>query len=230
VAPLRLGEGVLGSLAAGAPQAGMFFDEDLEFLMVAADAAAQAFSRLPGADGPRTWGHRWVVPSTPAPEGWDAPLSFLPTTSTAPPQLLRRREEIDLVRTLRLVARRHLPSFRHAGRSLRCESGKPLAGRWDRRWIERMIGGLLSLALHLVPRAAITVETRSHSRQAAVEARYDLEGCPTSRADLASLTRAREEWELDFWLWRALARTEGGRLLLLQDRQGPVGIRLVLPH
>jgi hypothetical protein len=229
VLPLRLGAGVLGSLATGPAHAGLFSDEDLEFLMVAADAAARAFARLPAAaEGP---GLRWLVPFAAAVDVCDAPLSFVLAPAPAErPRLLRRRERFDLGRALRLVARRHLPGFRHAGRSLRCEMGRPVHGRWDRRWTERMIGGLLALALHLVPRASITISAERDERRAAVEVRYALDG-PSAPAsvNLARLTRAREEWELDFWLWRAVARSQGGSLSLLQDRQGPVGIRLLLP-
>jgi hypothetical protein len=232
VVPLRLGEGVLGSLAVGPADSRHFADDDFEFLMVAADSAAQAFGRLPGADKRRDWGRRWMAPVARDVESVvDAPLSF----AAAPPHrpralVLRRREGVDLARTLRLVARRHLPSFRHAARTLRCEMGLPLVGRWDRRWTERMIGGLLTLSLHLVPQLAITVEIHLQRRHAVVEASYALDPGPGRAPDLARLTRAREEWELDFWLWRALARSQGGQLQLLQDQQGPVGIRLLLPR
>jgi hypothetical protein len=231
VLPLRLGEGVLGSLAVGPAGSGMFSDEDLEFLMVAAESAARAFARLPGDAARPDWGRRWLAPWALDPDGIsDAPLSFVAAPRAVRPRLLRRRERCDLARTLRLVARRHLPSFRHLGRALRCEMSFPLVGRWDRRWLERMIGGLLSLALHLVPESAITVELHLEGRHAAIEASYSLNGPPAGPADLARLTRAREEWELDFWFWRALAHSEGGQLSLVQDQQGPVGIRLVLPR
>jgi hypothetical protein len=229
VLPLRFGDGVLGSLAVGPADARSFTDEDLEFLMVAADAAARVFALLPGSDA-RTWGRRWLSPFAGGEGGSDSPVSFVAAPQRTRPELLRRRERLDLARTLRLVARRHLPSFRHAGRALRCEMSFPLIGRWDRRWIERMVGGLLSLALHLVPHAPITVELQLEGDDAVIEASYGPDPRPGTPADLARLTRAREEWELDFWLWRALARTQGGQLSLRQDKQGPVGLRLVLPR
>jgi hypothetical protein len=231
VLPLRLGEGVLGSLAVGPAETATFTDEDLEFLMVAADSAARAFARLPGTGSQQRLGRRWLAPLAPDVDGfWDAPVSFAPAPDQARPALLRRRERLDLSRTLRLVARRHLPSFRHAGRALRCEMSFPLIGCWDRRWLERMIGGLLTLALHLVPQAPITVEIQLRDDDATIEATYGPDPHPGRPTDLARLTRAREEWELDFWLWQALARSEGGQLALLQDQQGPVGIRLLLPR
>jgi hypothetical protein len=93
-----------------------------------------------------------------------------------------------------------------------------------------MIGGLLTLALHLVPQVPITVEIQRRGDDTMIEATYGPDSYPGRPANLARLTRAREEWELDFWLWQALARTEGGQLCLLQDQQGPVGIRLLLPR
>jgi GAF domain-containing protein len=230
VLPLRLGEGVLGSLAVGPADARTFTDEDLEFLMVVADAAARAFARLPGSDA-RTWGRRWLAPFAVDGEGVsDSPVSFVAAPHRTRPALRRRRERFDLARTLRLVARRHLPSFRHAGRALRCEMSFPLIGRWDRRWTERMVGGLLTLALHLVPHTPVTVEIQLEGRDAVIEASYGSDPRPVTPADLARLTRAREEWELDFWLWRALAHTQGGQLSLRQDQRGPIGLRLVLPR
>jgi hypothetical protein len=74
------------------------------------------------------------------------------------------------------------------------------------------------------------VEIQLEGRDAVIEASYGSDPRPVTPADLARLTRAREEWELDFWLWRALAHTQGGQLSLRQDQRGPIGLRLVLPR
>jgi hypothetical protein len=163
------------------------------------------------------------------------PRRVLSFVSAAPhasgPRRPGRRERFDLARTVRLVARRHLSELRHVGRSLGCLPGKALTGKWDRRWSERMIGGLLSLAIQLIPEAPITLQFERLEGQAVVQAScppFDGQ-TPRRRPDLARLTRAREEWQLEFWLWRAMAKSRGGDLTLVQDPCGPVGIRVSLP-
>jgi hypothetical protein len=94
-----------------------------------------------------------------------------------------------------------------------------------------MIGGLLSLALPLIPEAPVVLEFDRQKGQALVQASCEPgEISLRRRPDLAGMTRAREEWELSYWLWRAAARSRGGKLVLVQDRLGPCGIRLVLPR
>jgi hypothetical protein len=147
------------------------------------------------------------------------------------PHLSGKRESFDLARLARLVARRHLPGVHRMGRSLGCIPGPALTGWWDRRWSERMIGGMLSLALQLIPDAPVTLEFDRQRGQAVVQASCEpCESPPRRRPDLARMTRAREEWELSYWLWRAVARSRGGSLTLVHDRLGPCAIRFVLPR
>lgn len=91
--------------------------------------------------------------------------------------------------------------------------------------------GLLSLAMTLFPDAPVTVDVRRVGHDAVVDALCPMPERPVRghrRPDLARLTRAREQWSQDFWLWRAVARSGGGRLALVHDHVGPIGIRLFL--
>jgi hypothetical protein len=160
------------------------------------------------------------------------PLRFVPM---APPRLsLRptgRRQTSDLARLVRQVARRKLVELRDAGGRLSCQPRGGLIGRWDRRWSERAIDCLLSLALQLIPGATVALAFRQLGSEALVEAVCSpsaQEGGPRPFS-LAHLTRSREQWERELWLLRAVVRVRRGRVTLLHDALGPIGIRLFMP-
>jgi hypothetical protein len=159
-------------------------------------------------------------------------FAFIDAAPEAPGlRVAEPRRRFDLASAVRLVARRHLPSFQSAGRGLGCELGKAVVGRWRRQWLERTMGGVLSLAIQLIPDEPVTVVIRREGQGAVVDATCPPPSAPArgqARPDLRRLTRAREAWAMDVWLWRAMARSGGGRLQLLHDQVGPVGIRLVL--
>jgi hypothetical protein len=141
---------------------------------------------------------------------------------------------VELGRVVRRVCRRHLARLQRAGCPLACEAAEGLQGRWDGAWTERMIEGLVSMSLQFVPDTSIDVTARRSGDDAIVEVRYTKPAAgdrPALRApvDLARLTAAHEEWALEFWLWRGLARTQGAQLSLLPGRRGPDGLSLILP-
>lgn len=158
-------------------------------------------------------------------------FSFFHLAPSRPVLRAEPRQRFDLASAVRLVARRQLVRFRHAGRTLGCRPGRALLGHGRRRWFERTVGGVLCLVMRLVPDDPVTVVVQREGHEAVIEASCrPMEGPVNGQRlpGLAQLTRARERWLLDFWLWRGVARAGGGRLALVHDRYGPIGIRLIL--
>jgi hypothetical protein len=207
--PLKEGGKTIGALAIGFGEAQSLSDRELEFLMAAAELAGDALTRLETAP----------------------PILFERTHERICVSVSAQQERLDLGRLARTVCRQALPSFQQSGQTLTCETRGQFIGRHNRAWAERVLGGLLTLAQKLVPQSAVALDVRLVDGQVVVHA-----GCSSTvgeracnRASLAGLTRERDEWLLQFWLWRAIAHERGGRLAILQRRGTPLGLCLSFP-
>jgi hypothetical protein len=218
VLPLAINGRSLGVFAVAFDELRPFTDEDLEELLVAAEAASRALLRV------RTR----RVPEVALAEG-PQPLRF---QSFAGRGLSLQRQPavpVELGRLLRESARRLLPGLRPDGRSLTCESER-LAGRWQRGWLEQTIAAVLWLARELAD-GDLAIEAHTEGSHVALQVvcAPRAKPRPRKRIDLAALTRAREAWMAELWLCRGLAWAGGARLSLLADRNAPIGLRLELP-
>jgi GAF domain-containing protein len=219
--PLKVGDQVVGGFLTGYSEAQPFGDDDLEFLIVTVDLAARALQRCTGE------GAEDEVPRP--------CVSFRPLTEADRLVRARAREHLDIGRIVRGIARIQLSALRNEGRTLLCEANGSLTGRRDRSWTERLVRGLLALAIDLVPGVDLSVDARREGEDAVIDVRYTAgraEGSfsqASGRADLARMTTEHEQWSLRFWLWRSLARQDGAKLELLPGRNGVDGLSLTLP-
>jgi hypothetical protein len=218
VLPLSAGGRVLGVFKVAFDELRAFTDEDLEELLVAAEAAARALVRCRSRPTPT------AVPSDDA-----GPLRFQRLDGSPLPLCRELAVPVELGRLLRESARRLLPGLRPEGRGLTCETER-LLGRWAREWLERTVTAVLWLARELAD-GDLTIEARGEEDCFAIEVLCAPRAKPSARGriDLAALTRAREAWMAQLWLCRGMARTGGARLSLLEDGNAPTGLRLELP-
>lgn len=208
---------MLGVFTMAYVEAHLLHDDELEFLLVVADLAARALART-GRCGAE------VAAATP-----DQRVRFRPAARTG---LLRPRPKprLDLGRLMRLVSRRQLRNSLPDFGGATCAVHNRILGRWDKEWLERTLEGLLTLARGLAGRTLVHIDVScAAGEDAVVDAVWEPTPVgPGKKVNLAALTVAREEWIVAETLWRASARAGGARTAILQDENGPRGLRLQL--